>query len=178
MPERMPGVGFRMMTWTFYLMDLFRKPDKILNKFGIEKGFTVIDYGCGPGRYIKKASGLVDEKGKVYTVDIHELAVEAVRKSAKKENLTNVVPVLANGYSCDIESDSADLIYALDMFHQIRQPEPFLLELRRIVRPDGVLIIDNGHQSREKAKTKIEGSGAWQIAEENKRFLKCRPINK
>ena len=178
MPERMPGFGFRMMTWTFYLTDLFRKPDKILDEFGIEKGFTVIDYGCGPGRYIKKASRLVGEKGKVYVVDIHELAVEAVRKLTKKENLTNVVPVLANGYSCDIESDSADLIYALDMFHMIKEPELFLKELQRLAKPDGVLVIDNGHQPREKAKTKIESSGAWQIAEENKRFLKCRPLNK
>jgi ubiquinone/menaquinone biosynthesis C-methylase UbiE len=178
MPERMPGFGFRMMTWTFYLTDLFRKPNKILDEFGIKKGFTVIDYGCGPGRYIKKAYRLVGERGKVYAVDIHELAVEAVRKLAKKENLTNVVPVLADGYSCSIESDSADLIYAMDMFHQIRQPEPFLLELRRIVRPNGVLIIDNGHRSREKARIKIENSGAWRIAEENRRFLKCRPLNK
>jgi len=42
--------------------------------FGISEGMTVIDYGCGPGRYTTEFAKIVGEKGKVYAVDIHEMA--------------------------------------------------------------------------------------------------------
>ena len=174
--ENMPNIAFRMMAMSFSLIDLFHSPAKLLDEIGIKKGFTVIDYGCGPGRYIKKASQLVGENGKVIAVDIHKLAVESVKKRADKENLKNVTAVLANGYSCDIEPNSADLIYALDMFHMIEQPEQLLRELHRLTKADGVLIIDDGHQPRDKAKAKVIDSKVWNIIEESKRFLKCSPI--
>jgi hypothetical protein len=41
-----------------------------------------------------------------------------------------------------------------------------------------VLFIDNGHQSRDEAKFKLRSSGLWEIVEETKRYLKCRPIKK
>ncbi len=37
----------------------------------------VIDYGCGTGRCLKKASGQVGDRGAVYAVDIHELAIKS-----------------------------------------------------------------------------------------------------
>jgi len=174
--ESMPNIAFRMMAMSFSLIDLFNSPAKLLDEIGIKKGFTVIDYGCGPGRYIKKASQLVGENGKVIAVDIHKLAVESVKKRADKENLKNVTAVLADGYSCDIEQNTADLVYALDMFHIIEQPEQLLKELHRLTKADGVLIIDDGHQPRDKAKAKVIDSKVWNIIEESKRFLKCSPI--
>ncbi len=172
----MPDIAFRMMSMSFQLIDLFNSPAKLLDEVGIEKGFTVIDYGCGPGRYIKKASQLVGENGKVIAVDIHKLAIESVKRKAHKHNLKNVTPVLANGYSCDIDQNTADLIYALDMFHMIEKPELLLKELHRLIKTDGILIIDDGHQPHEKAKAKVIDSKVWNIIEESKRFLKCNPI--
>jgi len=174
--ESMSDIAFRMMSMSFQLIDLFNSPAKLLDEVGIKKGFTVIDYGCGPGRYIKKASQLVGKSGKVFAVDIHKLAIESVKKKADKENLKNVTPVLANGYSCDIDQNTADLIYALDMFHMIEKPELLLKELHRLIKTDGILIIDDGHQPHEKAKAKVIDSKVWNIIEESKRFLKCNPI--
>ncbi len=62
------------------------------------------------------------------------------------------------------------------MFHMVANPDAFLKELNRISRPDGILYIDNGHQKRAEARTKINASGAWEIIEENSHYMKCRPI--
>ncbi len=174
--ERMPDLGFKLMTLFFRIIDCFYSDDNIIEKFGIKSGNTVVDYGCGPGRYIKKVSEVVGSTGKVYAVDIHEIAMQYVKSKIKKYKLDNVTPVLAKGYSCDIENDEADLIYALDMFHMIKNPTYFLKELNRLIKKDGVLIIEDGHQARKKSKKKIIDSQFWQIIEETKRYLKCKSL--
>jgi hypothetical protein len=58
----------------------------------------------------------------------------------------------------------------------VSDPGSFLKELNRISKPSGFLFIDNGHQSRDEARAKIIASKKWELLEENKRFMKCRPI--
>lgn len=174
--ERMPDIAFIMMSFSFKLLDFFSSVDKRMDGFGIKKKFTVIDYGCGPGRHLKKVSGLVGEKGKVYAVDIHKLAIKSVEKKIEKYDLGNVVPVLANGHFCKIDAHIADMIYALDMFHMIKTPLSFLKELHRLLKKDGFLIIEDGHQPRNESKTKINNSKLWNIVEESKKHLKCIPV--
>ena len=174
--ERMPDIAFKMMSFIFKIKDALFPVDKSLDNFGIKKGFIVIDYGCGPGRYLKRASQLVGKKGKVYAVDIHKLAIESVKKKIKKFNLKNVEPVLVTGYSCSIKNNTADIIYALDMFHMIKEPKLFLKELNRLLKKNGFLIIDDGHQPRNKTKIKIKNSKVFKIIKESKELLKCIPI--
>jgi len=173
--DRMSDPAFRLMALIFKLRDTFIRKDKVLDEFGIRPGQHIADYGCGPGSCIRKASGLVGQEGKVYAVDIHELAVEAVRKRIEKENLRNVTALMAANGICPLEDNSIDLIYALDMFHMVANPETFLKELHRISKPDGILFIDNGHQRRDAAREKILASGVWEIAQETPRYMKCRP---
>ncbi|WP_394706677.1 methyltransferase domain-containing protein [uncultured Draconibacterium sp.] len=44
----------------------------------------VVDYGCGPARYIKKASETTGPSGKVFAVDIHPTAVSNVNRKIEK----------------------------------------------------------------------------------------------
>jgi ubiquinone/menaquinone biosynthesis C-methylase UbiE len=171
----MPDFAFKLMNLSFKLRDIFGNPDEKLAAFGIKEGFTVIDYGCGPGRYLKKASGLVGPGGKVYAADVHELAVAHAGEVIRQNGLKNVEPVQLNGYTCPLEDETADLIYALDMFHMVSKPEPFLRELQRLLKRKGTLIIEDGHQPRKVTKAKIDSVKIWDIAEETKHYLKCRP---
>jgi len=175
--DRMPNIAFRMMSTLFKVRDFFFSINKLLDKFDIEEGWTIVDYGCGTGTYVTKASRLAGEKGKVFAVDIHELAVDEINRRIFRESLNNVVAVLAKDNHTSIKDGTADLIYVLDVFHMVSDPQSFLRELNRICKPGGVLYIDNGHQSRDKAKEKIVSSGAWTINEENKRYMKCGPVN-
>jgi len=176
--DRMPRFAFRMMKWMFDVRDRFVSVGSLLDQFGIERGQTVVDYGCGPGSYLRHASELVGPKGRVLAIDIHELAIAAVKKRIAKESWTNVSAVLTDGSNTPIADDTADIIYALDMFHMVSQPDVFMGELNRICKENGFLFIDNGHQSRKEARAKIMTSGLWGIVEEKKRYMKCRPIKK
>jgi ubiquinone/menaquinone biosynthesis C-methylase UbiE len=172
--EHIPNLFFRMMTFTMKITDILgNQSNKNFKTLGLKENQVVVDYGCGPARYIKNASEAVGPKGKVIAIDIHPLAIENVNKQIKKYGLKNVEAVQADGYSCSIKNNTADVVYALDMFHMIEQPKKLLTELARIVKPNGTVIIEDGHQARSKTISKIENSGLFTISNENKQHLVC-----
>jgi len=169
--KKMPKIGFKMMVGFYRIMDLFYNPHKKLGKFEIYRGDVVVDYGCGPGRYIKKASELVGDEGRVYAADILEVALDYVEKKIEKYSLYNVTPILVQDGITVIKSNTADVIYALDMFHHVNNSEAFFSELHRILKGKGKLYLEDGHQSRVKTKSKIEQSELWEINNEQEEYL-------
>ncbi|GAG09249.1 unnamed protein product, partial [marine sediment metagenome] len=77
--DRIPNIAFKVMSSCFKVRDLFGSPDKLLDQFEIRDGDIVVDYGCGPGRFVRRASSMAGQSGKVYAADIHELAIEAIQ---------------------------------------------------------------------------------------------------
>ena len=141
--ERIPDISFRLMSLLFSIRDVFIPVGKRLDRFGIDRGAVVVDFGCGPGSYIERASQIVGDAGK--------------------------------GYPVDIENRSVDMIYALDMFHHVKDAGGFLRELHRLLKPGGRLFIERGHQPMENAKEKISKSDCWVIRKEDRNMFECIP---
>jgi ubiquinone/menaquinone biosynthesis C-methylase UbiE len=173
--ERMSDFSFKMMTILFGIIDfIFPRIKKRIRKFGIKEGMNVVDYGCGPGRYAIIFAELVGVKGNVYAVDIHDLAIKKVQQRIQRNNIRNIKPVLARGYDSKLPENIADVVCAIDMFFVIKKPKEFLAELKRITKKDGILVIDDGHQSRSITKKNILDSELWDIIEETSDHLKCK----
>lgn len=173
--EQLPNIVFSMMRFIMKLNDIFRnQSEKNFRTLGLQQDQIVVDYGCGPARYVKKASETVGPKGKVYAVDIHPLAIKNVNQIKEKYSLQNVEAVLASGYSCNLPNRIADVVYALDMFHMIEHPTKLIEELARIVTYQGEIIIEDGHQPRSKTLKKINDSGLLCIYKQNKHHLVCK----
>ena len=173
--EHMPNLSFRLMSFVLSIRDFLFPVGKKLDQFNIENGFFIVDFGCGPGSFVEYASKLVGNSGKVYAVDVHPLAIKAIKEKAKRKDLENVIPVLSTGYPIDIGNHSVDVIYALDMFHHIQDAGGFLKELHRLLKPNGTLFIESGHQRMDNAKQKIMKSGCWVIIKEERNMFKCSP---
>lgn len=97
--ERMSSGAFRLRAWPFKVADFFHPKPRRLAGFGLREGFVVVDYGCGPGRYVAEASRRAGPAGKVYTVDIHPLAIQRVMEILPRLGPPNVAPLLAHN-SC------------------------------------------------------------------------------
>jgi len=180
-PEMISNRSFRFMALSMRIHD-FLSPfiEKRIRQFGIEKGMIVIDYGCGPGRYTTKLAECVGDKGKVYALDIHKLAIKTVRRKIEKNNLKNIEPILIDGYNSTLPNGTADVVCAIDMFPGVKKPTDLLKELRRIIKKDGILIIDGWHETRNhqlpsSVIQKILDSEIWEIIEEAYDHLKCKP---
>jgi len=173
--ERMSDASFRIMVLLFDIIDfVYPHVARRAGRFGISAGMTVVDYGCGPGRYTLNFAKLVGDEGKVYALDIHELAIETVEKRASRRAIKNVQPILIEDYSSTLPDGTADVVCAIDMFFIIKNPTAFLEELKRITKRNGVLVIDDGHQPRSVTRRRILASGLWEIIEETPDHLKCK----
>jgi ubiquinone/menaquinone biosynthesis C-methylase UbiE len=177
MKEKLSDRSFRVMSFLLNSIEfIFPYVKRRASSFGIKEGMTVVDYGCGPGRYSVHLAKMVGPTGRVHAVDLSPLAEKMVEKRAQKHGITNISFSLANGYNSFLESETADVVIALDMFFMVEKPTEFLAELYRICKNTGRLIIDDGHQQRRLTLEKIKLSGKWMIQDEKGSYLKCTKI--
>jgi ubiquinone/menaquinone biosynthesis C-methylase UbiE len=126
---------------------------------------SVVDYGCGPGSFTIPAAELVGQEGKVFAVDIHPLAIRAVRQKALRKGLPNVEAILVQGYDTGIGESSIDRVLLIDTIHLIDDPDALFREIHRMLRPDGLLFMEKGHMAMSEQKEVLANTGLFQIRE-------------
>jgi SAM-dependent methyltransferase len=115
--------------------------EALVEKFGITKGLTVLDLGCGDGTTaIPEAKRGADVLG----VDIASNLVAAGNKRARELGLANCR--FQEGDACNmtgVEDRSFDLV--VSMFGAMFAPKPFDVarEMVRVARPGGRIIMGN-----------------------------------
>jgi ubiquinone/menaquinone biosynthesis C-methylase UbiE len=136
-------VHFKMMSLVHEtLYGLFRDPYKALKAAGLEPDQKVLEVGCGPGFFTIPAARIVGEEGSVYALDVSPLAVERVRQKIEREGATNVKTILADAAQTGLPDQSFDLAFVFGFAHSIGGMENILIELHRLLKPEGILAIE------------------------------------
>jgi len=162
------NLDFRLMSLTYKFRD-FRLPRmNILKEAGIETGFHVLDYGCGPGGYIVPLVKLVGDSGKIYALDMHPLAIEAVQKLTSKKGITNVQTILSD-CKTGLPPNSIDVVLLYDILHHLNNVSDVLTELQRILKPKGILSLSDHHMKEEDTISQVTGVGLFKLSAKNKR---------
>lgn len=158
----MSNSHFRLMSLGYAFRDLFLPRITILREAGIEPGFQVLDYGCGPGSYVSGAAELVGKTGKIYALDIHSLAIQRVRNIASKRQLGNVETICSD---CEtgLPDESVDVIFLYDTFHSLRDPNRVLRELYRVLRPNGILSFSDHHMEGNEIAFEVTNGGLFRL---------------
>ena len=160
---------FRLMAFWFTLRDVFLPRENVLLEVGIKPGFSIIDYGCGPGSYTIIAAKLAGETGKVYALDIHPLAIQMVKNMAAKKKLTNVEAILSD-CATGLPDQSVDVALLYDTFHDLSEPDGVLAELHRVLKPDGILSFNDHHMKEEsEIISRITGKDLFKLSEKGKK---------
>ncbi len=124
---------------------MFSDPVKNIEQFSLARGVHVVDFGAGTGAYSFAASAAVGD-GKVYAVDVQKDMLTKLQNEARARGLTNIEIVWAdldkpNGTK--LRPDFVDAVIASNVFFQFEQKETACLEIKRILKPGGrVLVID------------------------------------
>jgi ubiquinone/menaquinone biosynthesis C-methylase UbiE len=140
----------------------------ILKEVGIEIGFHVLDYGCGPGSYIMPLVKLVGDSGRIHALDIQPLAVEAVRRLTSRKRITNVQTILSD-CKTGLPPNSIDVVLLYDILHDLNNISDVLTELRRILKPKGTLSLSDHHLKEGEIITKVTGGGSFKLSAKGKR---------
>jgi len=154
-----------MMMWMYKLADLIWNPKRHIKKIPLKEGMAVVDYGCGPGRYTIPVAKLVGQKGRVFAVDIHPLAIKVVKEKAARESLTNIEAILIDSYNTGIQSSSIDLILLIDTLHMINDHKALFQEMHRLLKQNGLIFMDPEHMKMSRAREIVESTGLFTIVE-------------
>lgn len=129
---------------------------------------TVLDFGCGPGGFSLAAANLVGPEGRVYAVDIHPLALEMVKRAARKLGIGNIKPILC-GDIAEVSREIMDIVLLYDVLHDLQDPGAVLVELHRVLKPKGVLSICDHHLKDTSLVAAVTNGGFFRLVESSQR---------
>ena len=158
----MSNIGFKLMRLMFKLRDFFQPRSGVLKEAGIRPGFTVLDFGCGPGGYILPLIDLVGPSGKIHALDIHPLAINEITKIAKRNGHDNIFAIQSD-CSTGLRNSSVDAILLYDVFHVLVHTNEVLMELHRVLKSDGTLSFSDHHMKDEEVLKGVTGTGIFKL---------------
>jgi ubiquinone/menaquinone biosynthesis C-methylase UbiE len=159
MDKPISNFHFKAMTLIYRVRDFIYPRKRVLEEAGIEPGFQVLDFGCGPGGYVRAAAELVGKGGKVYALDMKPLAIEMVEGIVSREHLQNVETILSDCRT-GLPDESMDVVLLYDILHMLSEPDAVLQELRRVLKAEGVLSVSDHHLG-DKLVGRITGTGLF-----------------
>jgi demethylmenaquinone methyltransferase/2-methoxy-6-polyprenyl-1,4-benzoquinol methylase len=110
-----PDWAFKMMSSIHDnpLRHILTDPNKILKTAGLCSGQRVAEVGPGPGFFTIPAAKIVGEKGMVYAIDIHPLAIKRIQEKIRKEGITNVKAILADASQTGLPDQSFAFLFGI-----------------------------------------------------------------
>src|SRR5690349_2062954 len=118
--------------------------EAFLRRAGVAEGMRVADIGCGIGTISCRLAAQVGLAGEVVGVDISAAQIESARKAAAAAGVTNARFAHAGAYQTGLESATFDLVFSRFMLMHLQQPAEALAEMRRLLKPGGILAVEDG----------------------------------
>jgi ubiquinone/menaquinone biosynthesis C-methylase UbiE len=122
--------------------DEWQQPDRVMDALQIADGARVADVGAGGGWFTVRLAHRVGPNGVVYAEDIQQEMIDAIRRRAQYEELTNVEEIL--GTTTDpMLPDDLQAVLIVDAYPQFGQPVEMLRSVAEALAPNGRLgIVD------------------------------------
>lgn len=120
-------------------------PDLLLRSMPLEPAMTVLDLGCGAGKYTLAIAKRLQAPGRIIAIDLWQEGLAALRQTAES---IDTVPIEI--HTADIRrelpiaDDSVDLGLMATVLHDLvhkSDDTTFLSEIRRVLNPKGVLAV-------------------------------------
>jgi 2-polyprenyl-3-methyl-5-hydroxy-6-metoxy-1,4-benzoquinol methylase len=123
--------------------------DWIIKSAGELKAKKVLDLGSGDGAlsYLLAREGAV-----VVGVDNDELGVEfaeANLKSVDPDNKLQYSFITGSAYQLPFPDESFDIVALCEVIEHLAEPERMLVEVKRVLKPGGKLVLTTPHRLRE-----------------------------
>lgn len=120
---------------------IYDKRFEILDAMGLKPGMDVADIGAGSGLISRLIAQRVAPGGTVYAVDISRSMTDLIARTAREQNLPNLKAVLGDPHSPRLAPNSVDAVCIIDAYHHFEFHKDMLAEIRKALRPDGLLLL-------------------------------------
>ena len=99
-------------------------------------------------------------------LDIHPLAIESVEDITIKNRLGNVKTIHSD-CATGLPDQSIDVVLLYDTFHDLDNPEEVLQEIKRILKPEGILSFSDHHMKDKAIKEKMTKGDLFNLVKKN-----------
>jgi len=120
---------------------IFDKRFEIVAAMDLKPGMAAADIGAGSGLIARLMADAVGPEGTVYAVDIAKNMVDYIERTARAQQLTNLNAVLGEARSPRLAPHSVDRVAIIDTYHHFEYPAEMLAEIKKALRPDGLLLL-------------------------------------
>lgn len=118
----------------------YLNPEIIWGKVAIENPEVLIDIGAGTGFFALLFSRKM-KKGRVYACDISDELLAWMNDNLPAESKGIVIPVKMEEASVPLPDGTADLVYMINLHHELDEPLKILEESHRLLKKGGKLMI-------------------------------------
>ena len=124
----------------------FVKPlSDYLERMDIDGKANVLDLGCGTGIAARAIAQRPRFKGSILGIDLSDHLVQAARRFAAEERLSDRVRFeTGDSHTLGLAPDSFEAVVAHTLFSHLDDPTRVLSEMRRVLRPGGIVGIFDG----------------------------------
>jgi ubiquinone/menaquinone biosynthesis C-methylase UbiE len=120
----------------------YLNPDLIWEKVALPDTSVLIDIGAGTGLFALIFSRKM-KNGKVYACDISDEMISWMNDNLPAESKGVVIPVRTEENFLPLPDGTADLVYMINLHHELEDPRRVLEESRRLLKKGGkVMVID------------------------------------
>lgn len=114
-------------------------PEYIWNKLNITNPDTLIDIGAGTGFFSIPFLKHI-KRGKIFACDISDIMIQWMNDNICPK-YPNIVPVKMEENRVPLKDGIADLVYMINLHHELEKPEEILKESLRLLKSNGKIFI-------------------------------------
>lgn len=125
---------------------MFSNPEKNLAYLDVGPGMSVADIGAGSGFYIPEIHKKIGPTGRIYAIDVQKDLLDRLKKTSNASGIGNVEVIWANAEKIGgtkLRESSVDRVVASNIFSQLEKIDDFVLEMKRILKNGGkIMLVD------------------------------------
>jgi ubiquinone/menaquinone biosynthesis C-methylase UbiE len=138
-------------------------PRRLVARLGLEVTSHVLEVGAGSGFYSVEVARHVSE-GQLELLDLQPEMLKKAQRKLKAKDISNIGYAVADAGLLPFKENSFDALFLVAVLGEIANQKAFLIEARRVLKPEGVLSIsehlpDPDFSSCAKIKSLVEKEG-------------------
>jgi len=129
-----------------------------LSLAGLRPGDAVLDVGCGTGVLLLEAEKRVGTEGSLVGIDVEPAMIEQSRKRAGKAG-SRATFAVASVDHIPYPDNTFDVVFSTLMYHHLTETQrsAALVELERLIKPGGRLVVVDINPTRRGIVTSLPG---------------------